>query len=127
MPWGSQAFDGRLGAIQKDLLENFGWELGEMEWKYDQVCIGRLGKLLEVRSRTDTTVVLLACRKSVRPGMRYGGNRSREVRYAVVNQLRIRCQCSLCWPQDLSLYVLFGHSFPSKKVDEARCGLFRCW
>ena len=27
MPWGSEAFDGRLGPSQKDLLENFEWEV----------------------------------------------------------------------------------------------------
>ena len=27
------------------------------------------------------------------------------------DQLRIRSQDSLCWPQDLSLHILFGHSF----------------
>jgi len=46
MPWGSRAFDGRLGATQKDLLKNFEWEVGETEWKDDQVCIGWLGGLL---------------------------------------------------------------------------------
>src|SRR5260221_14422218 len=68
MPCGSWAFDGQLGATQKDLLEleNFGWEIGETEWEDDQVCIGWLGRLVGVRSRT-----LLVRRKSVRLGMRF--------------------------------------------------------
>ncbi len=60
--------DGRLGATRNELLEleNFGWEIGETEWEDDQVCIGWLGRLVGVRSRT-----LLVRRKSVRPGMRF--------------------------------------------------------
>src|SRR5260221_11482134 len=48
MPCGSRAFDGRLGATRKELLEleNFGWEVGETEWEDDQVCIGWLGRLV---------------------------------------------------------------------------------
>ncbi len=54
MPCGSRAFDGRLGATRKELLEleNFGWEVGETEWEDDQVCIGWLGRLVGVRSGT---------------------------------------------------------------------------
>jgi len=118
MPWGNWAFDGRLGATQKDFLDIFESEVGETEWRDDQtrvVSAGWVGSHLGCDLDEIVPVRLAAL------GYYYGRTlfaRINEQDVHVVDQLRIRSQRSLCWPQDLSLHILFGHSFPSKNVDE---------